>query len=346
MSNWMKKLNGDPLPWLLDPDPQNPGVRYFALVDLLDRLPDDPSVCEARQAILESGPVAAILAAQDPQGWWVQPDWGYLPKYTNTPWQIVSLALLGAPGDDPHVRAGCDFTLEHGRCQYGGFTLDGRPTGLIHCLQGNLCMALIELGWLGDLRLDIALDWLARSITGAGIGLTKETPIHYYKSGNCAPGFACSANNGLPCAWGAVKAMLALARIPESRRTPEIKNALRAGVEFLLSRDPALADYPTPFGTKPNRSWFQPGVPIGYVADFFQTLEALLLLGFSGDPRLEHSIDLLLSKQDATGRWKMEYTYNGKTWADIERKGEPSKWVTLRALRILKGYYKEDDKIG
>jgi hypothetical protein len=45
---------------------------------------------------------------------------------------------------------------------------------------------------------------------------------------------------------------------------------------------------------------------------------------------------LVLSKQDAAGRWKMEYTYNGKTWADIEEKGKPSKWVTLRALCVLK----------
>ena len=44
----------------------------------------------------------------------------------------------------------------------------------------------------------------------------------------------------------------------------------------------------------------------------------------------------MLSKQDAAGRWKMEYTYNGKTWADIEEKGKPSKWVTLRALCVLK----------
>jgi len=46
---------------------------------------------------------------------------------------------------------------------------------------------------------------------------------------------------------------------------------------------------------------------------------------------------LLLSKQDAQGRWKMEYTYKGKTWVDIEKRGKPSKWITLRALRVLKG---------
>jgi hypothetical protein len=45
---------------------------------------------------------------------------------------------------------------------------------------------------------------------------------------------------------------------------------------------------------------------------------------------------LVLSKQDNHGWWNLEYTYNGKTWVDVEEKGQPSKWVTLRALRGLK----------
>ncbi len=62
-------------------------------------------------------------------------------------------------------------------------------------------------------------------------------------------------------------------------------------------------------------------------------------LGLAGDARLRPAIDLLQSKQDAQGRWTMEYSYNGKTWVDIEEKKQPSKWVTLRALRVLKHYY-------
>lgn len=42
--SWLERLNSDPLPWLLEPDPANPGVRYFALRDLLDRPETDPEV--------------------------------------------------------------------------------------------------------------------------------------------------------------------------------------------------------------------------------------------------------------------------------------------------------------
>ena len=75
---------------------------------------------------------------------------------------------------------------------------------------------------------------------------------------------------------------------------------------------------------------------MGYVTDVLQNLEVLTALGMGSDPRLRPAIDLLLSKQDEQGRWTMEYTYNGKTWTDVEIKGQPSKWVTLRALRVLK----------
>jgi len=59
-------------------------------------------------------------------------------------------------------------------------------------------------------------------------------------------------------------------------------------------------------------------------------------LGHVRDPRLANAIEFVLSKQDAQGRWKLEHTLNGKMWIDIEQRGKPSKWITLRALRVLK----------
>ncbi|MBI2911937.1 MAG: hypothetical protein HYY05_07320 [Chloroflexi bacterium] len=59
-------------------------------------------------------------------------------------------------------------------------------------------------------------------------------------------------------------------------------------------------------------------------------------LGYGGDPRLNRALRLILHKQDRQGRWKLENSLNGKMWAEIEQKGRPRKWVTLRALRVLK----------
>ena len=333
-----KISENESLPWLLEVDLENPGVRYFALIELLDRSLEDEEVVAARQAVMHSGPAPKILKAQCPEGYWVEPGPGYYPKYTGTVWQIIFLAQLGADGCDSRVSSGCEYILEHSRSAYGGLSADGKPGGMIHCLQGNLAAALMDLGWWGDVRLGTAADWLARSITGEDIAPAdqREAPVRYYRSGNSAPGFACSANNHLPCAWGAVKALLALSKVPETDRTPVMQTAIDMGVEFLLGRDPAMADYPMGYAAKPSRSWFQFGYPIGYVTDVLQNLEVLTALGYGNDPRLAPALNLLLSKQDHQGRWNLEYTYNGKTWANVEQKGQPSKWVTLRALRALK----------
>ena len=67
-----------------------------------------------------------------------------------------------------------------------------------------------------------------------------------------------------------------------------------------------------------------------------QVLEALCAVGYGRDPRLGRALDVIAARQDASGRWRNEYAYNGKTWVNIERQGGPSKWVTLRACRVLR----------
>jgi hypothetical protein len=73
-----------------------------------------------------------------------------------------------------------------------------------------------------------------------------------------------------------------------------------------------------------------------YVTDLLQNVAALVALGCQDDPRLAPALEMIREKQDARGRWSLEYDYSGKTWVDIGEKRKPSKWVTLRALRVLK----------
>lgn len=327
------------LDWLLEEDADNAGVRYFALTNLLDRADDDPEVTAARQRVMTQGPVPAILASQDRAGFWEKPGTGYYPKYRGTVWSTIYLAQLGADPADPRVRAGGEYLLENALATSGVFTMTGTPAGNIYCLAGNLGAALLDLEFAGDDRLEQALELMARFTTGEGIAPAgeKSASLHYFKSGACGPGFRCSANDGLPCAWGAVKVLRALTRVSKDRRGPVIQSALEATVDFLFSVDPATADYPAGYSDKPSRSWFRFGFPLFYVTDVLQIAEALTEAGYGGDPRLAATYELILSKRDKAGRWKMEYSYQGKTWADAEERGKPSKWVTLRAMQVLKG---------
>ena len=149
MPTWRDVLRGDPLPWLLEPDDAQPAVPYFALRELLCRPDDSDDVREARAAIMRTGPVPAILAAQDPAGYWVRPGPGYGPKYQGTIWQVVFLAQFGADGGDTRVRAGCEYALSHNVAAHGGISIAGTPSSFVHCMAGNLAAALIDLGYLG-----------------------------------------------------------------------------------------------------------------------------------------------------------------------------------------------------
>jgi hypothetical protein len=333
--NWQSQIKADSLSWLLES--AEPGVRYLALRDLADCAADDSALAEARLEAHRRGPIATILGNMEPEGYWVRPGPGYNPKYRSTVWALILLAQLGASAaEDERVARAWDYLRAHALTSRGQFTATGAPSGTIDCLQGNLCAALLDLG-CDDERLALAFDWMSRSQTGEGIApaTDRDAPERYYayKSG---PDFACGVNYGDACAWGAVKVMLALSKWPAGRRTQPMREAIARGAEFLLAGNPALAAYPSGPAGKPNRSWWKFGFPVFYVTDILQTVEALVGAGFGADPRLAPALELVREKQDANGRWALDYNYEDKTWVDFGPKKQPNPWVTLRALRALK----------
>jgi hypothetical protein len=338
--SWQNQLKGDSVSWLLETS--SPEVRSLALRDLCDRPRDNPELCAARREAHQKGPVSTILGAMDSGGYWVEPGPGYYPKYSGTVWSIILLAQLGAAvEEDPRIELACNYVLEHALTAGGQFSVTGTPSGTVDCLQGNLAWALLELG-CDDPRLESAFDWMARTVTGEGIAPSEDrnAPERYYGA-KCGPTFACGANNRLPCAWGGAKVMLAFGRWPAERRTPAIQRAIQQGVDFFFRVDPVTAAYPSGYSDKPSGNWWKFGFPVFYITDLLQVAEALAALGYAMDPRLAGVIDLIREKQDKNGRWALEYDYSGKTWTEFGAKKQPNKWVTMRALRVLKAAGKE-----
>jgi hypothetical protein len=326
--------HSDRLSWLLED--ADPGVRYLALRDLCRRPAADSELRAARQLAHTQGPIAEILAQMAPEGFWAKAGPGYNPKYRSSVWSIILLAQVGARVDeDDRIARACTYLLDHNLSPHGHFSTSSAPSGTVDCVQGNLCWALLELG-CDDPRLDLAFDWMARSVTGDGVAPASEraAPLRYYAY-KCGPYFACGVNDRQPCAWGAAKVMLAFARLPAPRRTRIIEDAIAQGVDFLFSTDPAQANYPSGLNGRPSGNWWKFGFPVFYITDILQIAEALVGLGYGADPRLANTLTLILEKQDAQGCWALDYDYAGKTWVDFGPKRQPNKWVTLRALRVL-----------
>ncbi len=81
----------------------------------------------------------------------------------------------------------------------------------------------------------------------------------------------------------------------------------------------------------PSRWWYD----VLRGLDYFRS--AALLTGAAPDPRLSDAIEHVRSRQLEDGTWPLDYTMPGQAWFDVDDGvGEPSRWVTLRAMRVLR----------
>ena len=306
--------------WLLEAN--NPSVRYLALSGILNRPEDDPETTVARAAIPTQRQALAILNAQWPEGYWMHPDVGYSPKYKASTWQVIFMAQLGMPRTLATDRA-CGYLFDSARLPTGLFTADKTARGAIPCLSGNLLRAMRQLG-CDDPRLDGITETLAQTVVR-----------DEFRCWCNAKPRAARVRDGLPCAWGVVKVLGAFAEVPADRRSPAVWNAVESGIALLLGGDLASGNYPAPGGPSPQ--WRKLGFPLAYASDLLEALEALLRLGVDRRPCLQAAIDLVVTKRDGAGRWALEYTPHN-TWSSFGPLGRPNKWVTLRALRVLKAW--------
>jgi hypothetical protein len=327
---WICELRADPTDWLLEPS--NPSVRYMALMDLLDRKPGDSEVEEAREAIMSSEPVKAILSAQAPEGHWVEPGDMYLPKYRATTHQLLILAELGATRT-PAIERAVEHIYRFQRLS-GHFlteipkTDQGRASVVKDgcCLDGNVLYYLIHFGYLDDPR------------TGKLLGFISD----YHDDMNA--GWRCRAFPINPdavfpvnCYMGATKILKALSTMPEKSRTPEINALIGREVEKVLENS-VYRYLRNPDGSRKDKAgWKRFGFPLFYQSDALEVLDTLTRLGVKDDRMLD-TVELVKAAQQSDGSWLLKDTFNGKMWVDIEEKNRPSKWVTLRAMRSMKRF--------
>jgi hypothetical protein len=334
MSDWQSVLAANPTEWLLQED--NPSIRYLALKDLLETPVRNREVAKARADIMVKGIVPQILAKQDQGGYWDMPDRLYVSKYKGTVWQLIILAEHHADPKDERIKNACEFVLESSQdLESGGFAMHhaakaggGRHSEVIPCLTGNMVWSLIRLGYLGDPRVQRGIEWIAeyQRFDDGVKNPPKGWPYDKFE--------ICWGKH--TCHMGAVKALKALAEIPPRERSGRVQGTIQEGVEYLLKHHIFKRSHNLNQTSKPG--WLRFGFPLMYQTDVLEILGILTQLGCR-DERMKEAIGVVLSRQDESGKWKLADTFNGRFQVDIEVKGQPSKWVTLNALRVLKRYY-------
>lgn len=308
------------LDWLLDSDP---AIRWQVLRDLV-QAPDEVIAAE-RARVETEGWGARLLALQGTDGQWA--GGACFPAHSvnwreegqGQPWTatLPTLQLLHDLGVDPaasrvrcavmSVREGCRW--EHARQPF--FEGEVEP-----CINGRT----VSLGvYFGQPQDSLAARLLDEQLADGGWNCEAE-------NGSVRSSFHTTINvlEGL------------LAYELAAGGSDEVAAARRRGEEYLLERK-LIRRKST--GEIVNPTWLQFSFPIRWHYDVLRALEYFRSTGHAPDPRMSEAIDLLLSKRQPDGSWLLENTHPGKVHFALEEgDGRPSRWNTLRALRVLRWY--------
>jgi len=306
--------------WLLEED--QPSVIYLALTKLLEKSEDDPEVRSAKELITERGWAADILAKQDPGGYWVSKENLYKPKYLSTNWILLILSDLGVTKKDPRIAKTSEIWIKAFSKPDGGFAMEGSKTGHL-CTAGNTVRALVKFGYVDHPRVKSCFEWFVK--TQAKLG-----------------GWSCFGSGRNLDSW---EAMSAFAVYPREKWTNGMEEAVEKAAEFYLERELHVqGDHYEP--------WYRFHYPVHYYYDLLVGLEFMTSLGYGRDKRLGHAIEVLKKKRRKDGRWNLDAVHPdaeggvGEFYAKhpkqaptpfaLEKVGEPSKMITLRAMIVMK----------
>jgi hypothetical protein len=294
-------LHVDPTPWLLEPE--QPSIRYWTMVDLLNWPASSQEVQAAKTAVAEQPLVKEIFATQHPDGYWGEDE----TKPYTVQGAVTMLNLLYQLGMAPDERtwAGCDSLLKNSQHTSGGLSMvKTTRSGIFPCTTGEQLPFLVYFGLQDDPRVRAAFVYLIQSVSAA-------------------EALDCGRYQHRDCLWGAIAILKGLAVLPTGLQTAQTR-------ELVVRLANRLLDAPYDFAGEHKR-WLTLGVPRAW--DLLSALKALAAHGYAQDARFQALFERVLALQDEQGRWLCGSV--SRTWP-LEKRNQPSKWVTLDVMRILR----------
>jgi hypothetical protein len=291
--------------WLLDSDP---AIRWQVMRDLLDAPVDE--VAAERARVAREGWGAQLLAAQPPNGVWA--GGAYFPEWTST---TPTLQLLRAFGLDPtseEARRAVDLVRANAKWEYDDLPyFDGEVEP---CINGQAVAIGAYFGQ--DVRV-IVDRLLTEQMEDGGWNCEQER-------GSTRGSFETTIN--------VLEGLLESERATDAN--PAVAAARRRGEEYLLERRLLRRQSDGELG---QRRWLYLAFPNGWHYDVLRVLDYLRGAGVAPHERMAEAIGILESKRDAEGRWPLEHAHHDELLVDMgEREGMASRWITLRALRVMR----------
>lgn len=307
----------DVVDWLLDSDP---AIRWQVLRDVVHAPEGDAQ--RERGRVAHEGWGARLLGLQGDDGQWdggaCFPASGWNRKEPGQPWTstLPVLSLLQEFGVDPTdervrraiagVRSGCKW--EHAKQPF--FEGEVEP-----CINGRTVSLGVYFGLVGDAT-GVVTRMLTEQLDDGGWNCEVE-------NGSVVSSFATTIN--------VLEGLLLFEQATGG--SAQIAAVRRAGEEYLLDRK-LMRRKST--GEIVDEDWLQFSFPVHWFYDVLRALDYFRSTGQRPDPRMAESVELVWSKRQPDGRWLLENTHPGKVPFELEDgDGQPSRWNTLRAMRVL-----------
>ena len=315
----MRPRTDGAIQWLLDGDP---AIRWQTLRDLVGAA--ERTVERERRKVARDGWGARLLARQDPEGTWaggLSSDGGlYSPKWTSTTYTMLLLRDFGLPANNRQARKACTLLLDGGLQRDGGinYGIWAKWTRQSETCVTGMVLSILSYFEYEDARLDNIADHL----------LEQQMPDGGW---NCRRPYG--ATHASVHTTITVLEGLRLYEVHRGRRVRTVQAAQRRGREFLLVHR-LFRSHRTGDIIKPVLTRFS--FPPRWHYDILRALDYFQAVNAPRDRRLAEAIDIVRSVRHEDGRWPLQHSYKGKTYFELERVGAPSRWNTLRALRVLK----------
>lgn len=316
--------------WLLDSDP---AIRWQVMRDLTDA--PAPEVAAERARVAKEGWGAGLLAKQRDDGqwdagaptftseralaWWesLPPEQkGTLfPEWTSTAWSLMLLRWFGVDPAAAEVQTAVRRVHEHVKWEHNAepfFAGEVEP-----CINGKT----------------VAM--------GSYYGIDAQGIVNRLLGEQMSDGgWNCEQENGATVGSFHTTIDVLEGLLEYEKATggaPEVKAARHGGEEYMLKRR-MFRRLST--GEVVDEAFTQFSFPTYWHYDVLRGLDYLRAAGVAPDDRMKEAIELLESKRDADGRWPLDHEHPGRVYFEMdEGEGKPSRWNTLRAMRVLRWFY-------
>lgn len=251
--------------------------------------------------------------------------WGnrfYQPKWIATHYTLLDLRNLNLPTNNPLVKESIEQVLNNEKALDGGICLG--PSSFQH---SDVCVNAMFLNYASYFKTsELKLYSLVDSI------LEELMPDGGF---NCRSTRSGAKHSSLHTTISVLEGFVEFQKTGYKYRINEITNAIKTGIEFILIHRLFLSDHT---GNVIDKKFLNLTYPCRWKYDLLRAMDFFQYAGVEWDDRMTEAFTYLINKQNKDGTWNVQSAHSGQVHFIMENAGKPSRWNTLRMLRIKKHF--------